>query len=78
MEISFWKHLLIGRDKDHLGIKIGTDRGVVVENGSCWARHNENTVTVVVVFGHAQMKYSGNGIDVHSPCRGIDTYHIIA
>ena len=76
MEISFWKHLLIGRNKDHLGIKVRTDRVMLVEISSRRAGHNENAVAALVVFGHAQMELGGNGVSSHRPSRRIDTNHI--
>ena len=67
VEVAFREHFFVSWNEDHLGIKIGTDGGVIVEVGSGRAGNNQNAVAGVVVFGHAQMELGGNGICSHVP-----------
>lgn len=76
MKITLRKHLFVGRDEDHLGVEVGTDGVVPVEISLCWTRHDEHAVAGIVVFGHAQMKRSGDGVCRHGPSRRINAYHI--
>ena len=52
MQIAFREHLLVGRDENHLGVKVGADGGVLVEDGPGGAGDNQDSVAGLVVFGH--------------------------
>ena len=53
MKVALGEHRFVGWDKDHLGIEIGADSGVIIEIGASRARNNQHTVVSVVVLGHA-------------------------
>ena len=62
VEVAFREHLLICWNENHLGVEVGADGDVVIQESPCWTRYNQNTVAGIVVFGHAQMKFERNGI----------------
>ena len=62
MEVASGKHVLIGWNEDHIRVEVWADGVVLIKISSCRTRYDENAVTIVIVFRHTQLIFSGNGI----------------
>ena len=52
VQVAVRKHLLVSRNEDHIGVKVGTNCGMFVKVSPCRTRYKQHAVAAGIIFRH--------------------------